>query len=128
MFEQRPYFVFGDVVSNAAAGALASVTMAAVVDVGWVMPVAMGVGMVMGGLVGTLLSFGAAALFGTMEVMIPMMMTGKTTGMLVAVTASTHVIPTGTAAVNGPVVGVVVLAVTYVANAVITSKEDVWTS
>ena len=41
--------------------------------------------------------------------MIPMMMTGKTTGMLVAVTASTHVIPTGTAAVNGPVVGVVVL-------------------
>ena len=43
MFEQRPYFVFGDVVSNAAAGALASVTMAAVVDVGWVMPVAMGV-------------------------------------------------------------------------------------
>ena len=45
MFEQRPYFVFGDVVSNAAAGALASVTMAAVVDVGWVMPVAMGVGM-----------------------------------------------------------------------------------
>ena len=83
MFEQRPYFVIGDLVSNSAAGAVVALTLATMVGEAWLMPVAVIVGMVIGSLMATLLSFVAAALFGAMEVMIPMMMTGMMTGMRV---------------------------------------------
>ena len=47
---------------------------------------------------------------------------------MVAMTASTRAMPTGTAAVSGALIGVVVLVVTYVVNAAIRSRGDVWTS
>ena len=128
MFERRPYFVFGDVVSNVAAGILVGITVAKMVNEGWPMPIAMAAGMLVGEGVALPVAMMASTLFGAFEVMLPVMTTGMVTGMLMGMTASTRVIATNAAVRNGALVGVVVLVVTYVVNSHIRSKGDVWTS
>ncbi len=73
--EKRLYFIFGDMLSNAAIGGLTGLAVAGLVSTGWNMLIGMGIGM----LVGMGMSFLALLIlcpfFGAMEVMLPTMQT-----------------------------------------------------
>ena len=82
--EKRLYFIFGDILSNAAIGGLTGLGAAGLVSTGWNMLIGMGIGM----LVGMGMSFLALLIFcpffGAMEVMLPTMLAGMLLGMAAA--------------------------------------------
>lgn len=127
MFEKRPYFVIGDLVCNAGAGALVAAAIVAVgaEPGGWPTPVRMAGGMALGGLAAMLLSTGASMLFGALEVTLPMMVTGMATGMLAGMGAAGTT--PGRAAAAGALVGVAVVAATYALNARLRARGGTWT-
>jgi hypothetical protein len=127
VFERRPFFVIGDLVCNALAGAVVAMSVVRLVDGGWPMPVGMLVGMVAGSLLALLLAMGVSTVLGALEVMLPMMTTGMVVGMLAGMGPATGIMTTGAAATNGTLVGVVVLVGTYILNAYVRSRGDVWT-
>lgn len=130
MFEQRPYFVVGDLVCNATTGAVVAVVVVnlGVPLEGWPSLAGMLAGMVAGHVVATVLSMLASTLFGAFEVMLPMMTTGMVVGMLAGMSAAEGGMTTGSASARGALVGLAVLVGTYVLNAYIRSSGDVWTS
>ena len=130
MVERRPYFVIGDLVSNALAGAVVAVLVTRVESLisGWPVLAGMLIGMVMGQLVAMLLSMVASTFLGAHEVMLPMMTTGMVVGMLAGMSAVEGGLPPEAAAARGALVGLAVLVGTYVLNSYVRSKGDVWTS
>lgn len=126
MFEKRPYFVIGDLVSNAGAGAVVGSTIALVVGDGWPVPAGMAAGMALGGLVATILSAAASLLFGALEIMLPVMTTGMAAGMLVGMRAAAG--SAAAPAATGALTGVAVLAATYILNAHLRARGTRWTS
>ncbi|MBF0155830.1 MAG: hypothetical protein HQL57_01420 [Magnetococcales bacterium] len=88
--ERRPYFIFGDLLSCVAAGALAGNWSVAVhgwmAIPGWPMAVTMALEMIvdmgLGMVAGMLVAAVAMPLFGAMEIMIPVMLTGMVSGMV----------------------------------------------
>ncbi len=128
LVEIRPYFVLGDLACNAAAGAVIGALMVLIVGPEWNMFVAMVIGTVVGTVLSIPLALLAAGMFGAMEVLVPVMTTGMATGMVVSAVATDAVLTTGSGAVLGLEVGVVVLIATYLANAVIRGKASRWTS
>ena len=128
MFERRPYFVFGDLLCNSAAGAIVAVVVTSLVAGDWPSLVGMLVGMVVGSLIATLLSVAGSAIFGALEVMLPMMTTGMVVGMLSGMTRASRATPLPEAALGGALVGLAVLVGTYFLNAYVRSQGDLWTS
>ncbi len=126
--ETRPYFLVGDLIANAATGALVGLVMAWLFDPQWNMFVAMLAGMALGMAVSLPPSILLGALFGAMEVMVPVMTTGMVVGMIVPMAASMGEIGLARGAGMGALSGVAVLMATYCANAVIRSKGSQWTS
>lgn len=86
--ERRPYFVMGDLVANAATGALVGCAAAALVGPHWHSLLAMGLGMLGGMLLSLIASFAFVPFFGAHEVMVPVMTTGMAAGMVVAMQAA----------------------------------------
>ena len=128
LMERRLYFVFGDLLSNAAGGAVAAAGVALLVGAGWPLPIGMIVGMAAGGLAAMLLASISGLLFGVLELMLPMMTTGMAAGMLAAMDASSGTVHVGAAAARGAVVGAVVLGATYVFNGYLQRRGSRWTS
>ncbi|MBF0295222.1 MAG: hypothetical protein HQL96_08525 [Magnetococcales bacterium] len=79
--EKRPYFIVGDLVSNAAAGALAA-WVASLLPVGWPMAVEMMAGMALGMVAVFLVSPVFMLFFGALEVMVPTMLGSMFASML----------------------------------------------
>ena len=121
--ERRPYFIIGDLLTNAVAGAVVALICTAVFGPAWPLAVAMVAGMFVGSVVGMILAALASVAFGAFEVMLPVM----TTGMLVGMLAAPRAVPSPDAAAGGALVGVGVLAVTYLLNARIHRQGGTWT-
>jgi len=120
--ETRLYFIAGDVLANAGAGAGAVVVCTALLGETWP-PAAMILGMIIGGAVAMLLGMLASLLFGAFEVMLPVM----TTGMLAGMMASMQAVPVNVAATRGAVAGIGILVVTYLLNARLRRETGPWT-
>ena len=120
--ETRLYFIAGDVLANAVAGAVAVVVCTALLGETWP-PAAMILGMMIGGAVAMLLGMFASLLFGVFEVMLPVM----TTGMLAGMMASMQAVPVNVAATRGAVAGIGILVVTYLLNARLRRETGPWT-
>ena len=127
MFERRPYFVIGDLVCNALAGAVVGITAVWLVDVGWAPALGMFAGMVVGSFIAMLLALAGSTLWGALEVMLPMMSTGMVVGMLAGMSAASRTMTTTMVSIGGALVGVAVLVGTYSLNAYVRSRGDVWT-
>jgi hypothetical protein len=127
MFERRPYFVIGDLICNALAGAVVGTTVVWLVDVGWSPALGMFAGMVVGSFIAMLLAMAGSTLWGALEVMLPMMSTGMVVGMLAGMSAASRTMTTTTVSIGGALVGVAVLVGTYSLNAYVRSRGDVWT-
>ncbi len=79
--ETRLYFVLGDLLLNAVAGAAAALAAHALVPFSWHAFVAMPLGMVAGAVVASALAILFMPLLGAFEVMLPAMLTGMVAGM-----------------------------------------------
>lgn len=122
--ETRFYFVIGDVLANAGAGAIVAVVCSALLGEAFPLAVAMPVGMIAGGIVAMPVGMLAASLFGAFEVILPVMTTGMLVGMVASMSGAAWVVM----AVRGAVVGIGVLVATYLLNARLRGRRDVWTS
>jgi hypothetical protein len=121
--ETRPYFVLGDCFSNALVGAFS----------GWAgivwMPHAFGfwLGMLvsMAGAMAVTMVLALTLLlrwFGAHEVMVPTMIGGMTANMTVCAIAHHHAMSALDGAWMGALIGIVVLSLTYIANARLTRE------
>ena len=126
--ERRLYFLIGDIVSNAGAGALVATGVAAFIDPTWLPVVAMVVGMLAGGIGSIPVAMVGSFAFGAFEVMVPVMTTGMLSGMVVGMAAAMGQLDRGAAAVLGAGTGLVVLALLYAFDARIRRKGVAWTS
>jgi hypothetical protein len=114
--ERRLYFLLGDVMANASIGAGAGLAASALVDTSWNMLVAMVVTMFVGHLIAVLGSLIFTPLFGGFEVMLPTMLTGMESGMIVGMAGAMRPLGTGQAAVLGALIGLAVLSATSFLN------------
>ncbi len=126
--ETRPYFVFGDLVTNCVAGVVVSLIMAAIFGPGWNMLIAMIVGMFLGMAITLPIALLSGALFGAMEVMVPTMLTGMVAGMVVSMAAAMGEVGFAWSARVGVCSGIGVVIVSYVANSVIRRRNSHWTT
>ena len=126
--ETRPYFVFGDLVSNVGVGAAIGGLTALIFGPGWNMVVAMFVGMALGMAVSLPFAFGLGALFGAMEIMVPVMTTGMVAAMVVAMAAAMDATSAMQGMRLGALSGLGVIIAVYLANAVIRGRTAHWTS
>lgn len=82
--DERPYFLFGDVLSNVLVALLTALAVDALFSPGWSMPVAMFLAMLLGmGIASLCCVLLLMRFFGAMEIMLPTMLTGMLVGMLV---------------------------------------------
>ena len=121
--EKRPYFLIGDVLSNAIVGAVVALICVSAFSDAWHPGLAMVAGMGVGSAVGMLLVMLVSVAFGAFEVMLPVM----TTGMLVGMLSATSTAAVRDAAAGGSLVGVGVLVLTYLLNARLQRQGGTWT-
>ena len=114
--DSRWYFVFGDLLANLLAGAVAAWFSALVVGPGWPMLAAMLVAMALGMLVSLFVFFPCSILFGAMEVMLPAMFTGMVSGMIIGMWAAMHPLDSGAALLAGACCGLVCLSLIWLLN------------
>jgi len=119
--ETRPYFLFGDIVATASAGALAGLAAVATTFEGSNMWIAMLIGMPVGMAVALPIAFGLGALFGAMEVMVPSMLGGMLSGMWIAMAEAMRGLSLAEAAGWGAAAGLLGLVTTSIANALLRS-------
>lgn len=82
--DDRPWYWFGDALSNAVAGLLTALAADALVAPDWSMVAAMAVGMLLGmAIANACCLLVLMRLFGAMEIMLPTMVTGMAVGMVV---------------------------------------------
>lgn len=115
--EKRLYFIFGDVLSNAAIGGLAGLGAAGLVSAGWHMLIGMGIGMIAGMGVSFLALVIFCPFFGAMEVMLPTMLTGMLSGMALGMAATMQTLYLSQAAGIGAMIGIGAMLVVFMFNA-----------
>ncbi len=125
--ETRPFFLFGDILSNALLGAAVGALAAVCVSGRWPMILAMVVGMVAGMLLGSIFGALFGILFGAFELMVPLMLTGMVAGMAIPMRAVMEPLDPLTAAEYGAAIGLLALTATYILNAALRGKESQWT-
>ena len=126
--ETRPYFVFGDLVSNVLAGIVTALSLSLMFGPGWNMWVAMIIGMVLGMLITLPIAFLFGALFGAMEIMLPVMTTGMVAGMVVSMSGAMADVGMMAAIEYGALSGLGVMVVTYLLNAIVKPRAKKWTT
>ena len=114
--ESRPYFIFGDVLVNAAAGVAAALFVHAIVPGSWHPLVSMTLGMAGGALAASAVAFLFMPLFGAFEVMLPAMLTGMLAGMAGPVLEAP--------ALPGALVGVAVVGWVYLLTAYARCRDE----
>lgn len=122
--ETRPYFVVGDLLANSGLGALVGVCCALVIPQNWSSFVAMMAGMFLGMLIAIPVQLASSLLLGAFETMLPMMLSGMSSGMLVAMMASQGLVPWRDGLATGALAGLAVVAFTYVMNALLTREAN----
>jgi hypothetical protein len=125
--ETRPYFLFGDILSNTLLGATVGALAAVCVNDRWPMLLAMAAGMLAAMLLAALFGAVLGIFFGAFEVMIPLMLTGMIAGMAIPMRAATQPLAVFAGAKEGAAIGLLVLAGTYILNALLRGKERQWT-
>jgi uncharacterized protein YacL len=123
VLERRSYFIAGDVLSNGLMGIVAAWLATSIVDSTWHMFVAMFVGMVVGMMLSLILMPVFVGLFGAMEVMLPVMLTAMLSGMVFGMASATQELTALEILLGGGLSGIVVLFLTYVADAGIRDKS-----
>jgi hypothetical protein len=126
--ETRPYFLFGDILSNTLLGAILGALAAVAVSPRWPMLLAMAAGMIAGMLLSIVLGVLGGMLFGAFELMIPMMLTGMAAGMAIPMRAAMQPLTPLAGAGLGAAIGLLALAATYILNAFLHGKERQWTA
>ena len=122
--ETRLYFLFGDILVNAVAGAAVVIVCDGVFGDSFPAVVAMVGGMALGSVVALGLAMVAGAFLGMFEVMLPVMTTGMFVGMLAAMPSSAVDMTTG----YGSLIGIGILGVTYTLNRYQRMRSKSWTS
>jgi len=120
--ETRPYFLFGDILSNAVAGFVVGGVAALVTQPGWPAAAVMPIGMFLGMILATPIQIVCGIFFGAFEVMIPMMFTGMAAGMIIPMQAAGAPLTPIDGALRGIGIGMAVLAFTYIANAFLSGE------
>jgi len=115
--EKRLYFIFGDVLSDAAIGGLAGLGAAGLVSAGWHMLIGMGIGMIVGTGVSFLALLIFCPFFGAMEVMLPTMLSGMLSGMVLGMAAAMQTLYLSQAAGIGAMIGIGAMLVVIMFNA-----------
>lgn len=121
VIETRIYFLLGDVASNVLVGAGVG-TLAGVTLTGWPPWLAMAAGMLGGMIAAMLLGLALGTLFGAFEVMLPVTLTGMAAGMAIPMAGFgwPHCLTLG----GG--LGLLVLALTYLANLALRGDDPKW--
>ena len=123
--ETRLRFLLGDLCANATLGTLTALACASIVNENWNPLPAMLVGMLLGMLLAFPVSIVFSIYFGAFEIMIPMMLTGMLSGMAVAMLAAMAPLPIREAIQWGAALGIAILALTYLANAILRGEVNV---
>ena len=125
--ETRLRFLLGDLFANATLGMLTALACASLVSENWSPMAAMCAGMLLGMALAFPASIVFGIFFGAFEITIPLMLTGMVAGMAGAMLAATGPLPVHEAIQCGAVLGIVVLALTYIANAFLRGETTRWT-
>ena len=115
--EQRFYFLAGDALSNGITGMATAWQATGIVDPAWHMLTAMLAGMVAGMGFSLILMPVFVGLFGAMEVMLPVMLTAMLAGMAFGMAGVVYVPATLEILLGGGLIGILVLFLTYAADA-----------
>ena len=115
--DHRLYFIFGDLVSNVAAGILVALCAALLVGAGWNMLVAMLVMMALAMALCIFLSLALGILFGAMEIMVPVMLSGMVSGMVSGMWLAMEAVPLPHLVWLGTSTGLVITVIIWVVNA-----------
>jgi len=121
--ERRFYFLAGDALSNGIMGMATAWLATGIVDPTWHMLTAMLVGMAGGMGLSLILMPVFVSLFGAMEVMLPVMLTAMLAGMTFGMAGAMHVLATLELLLGGGLIGILVLLLTYTADARIHGKS-----
>ncbi len=117
ILERRFYFLAGDALSNGTMGMASAWLTTGIVDPAWHMLAAMFTGMAAGMGLSLLLMPLFVGLFGAMEVMLPVMLTAMLAGMGFGMAGTMHVLTDLEVLLGGGMSGILVLLLTYAANA-----------
>jgi hypothetical protein len=120
--EKRFYFVAGDFLCNALMGAASAQLAVSIVGPDWHMLTAMLAGMGAGMALSVLLLPICVGLFGAMEVMLPVMLSAMLSGMVFGMAGAMAALPVSMLYIGGTASGIVVLLLTYAANALLQGR------
>lgn len=124
----RPYFVFGDILTNVVAGVAAALGARALVGPQWNVLLAMPAGMAVGAFASLPIAFLFVPLFGAFEVMLPAMLTGMISGMLVGMREAMRPLSPVEAAGWGALSGIASIAWVYALTAWVRRRDRVGSS
>ena len=114
--DKRAFFVVGDLVTNVVAGVLVAWLVWSLVDTSWNMFIAMIIMMFVGMIISFIIYIPGAIFFGAMEVMVPIMLTGMLSGMVISMWAAMEPLRLLAALDIGALSGLVSLLVVWVLN------------
>lgn len=124
--ERRGYFIFGDVLACAAAGAAAGWLSWLAVPAGWTGPLWVTIGLILGMILGMVagMIFGILfmPLFGALEIVVPAILSGLLAGMAAGMLQPMARIGAAEALSGGAVIGLACLAYTYALQARIAAR------
>ena len=115
--ERRLYFLAGDALSNSITGMASAWLATVIVDPTWHMLNAMLAGMAAAMCLSLILMPLFVGLFGAMEVMLPVMLTAMLAGMAFGMAGAMYVLNEMVVLLGGAFSGILVLLLTYAANA-----------
>ena len=115
--DHRLYFAVGDFLANIAIGAIVGVVSWEIVGPGWNMWLAMLAMMALGNVVGLLFFFPVGIKLGAMETMVPLMLSGEFSGMVVGMTAAMMMLSALEAGLLGAASGLVGILFIWIVNA-----------
>jgi hypothetical protein len=121
--ERRFYFLAGDALSNGIMGMASAWLATLIVDPSWHMLTAMLAGMASGMGLSLILMPLFVSLFGAMEVMLPVMLTAMLAGMAFGMAGATYVLNALEILLGGGLIGILVLLLTYAADAAMNSRR-----
>ena len=114
--DKRLYYVLGDLLGNIFVGIVVAWLTWLIVATGWNMWLTMFVMMAFGMLVSLFLFFPLGYFFGAMEVMVPTMLTGMLSGMVVSMRCAMHHTELNSALFIGGVCGLAGIVAVWVLN------------
>lgn len=118
------YFIFGDLVANSFIGSITAIVTASLVGTSWHILFAMAAGFTVGMILSLILGgFIFVPLFGAMEVTVPTMISGITSGMVVGIWASAVSLEPFVVIIVGALIGIISIILTYSFNIALIGRK-----